>query len=656
VARCREIALIVSLCACVAGYSGGLSGWWPNGVGVSTGWWNEESPNVTTDGSGGAIIVWQDNRQGSTATGDLYAKRITSDGVGMWTANGVPVSRADMKQDGAAITADGSGGAFIVWQDQRNHPVDMFHDIYAQRIDPTGAVLWATDGIPICIATGDRWAPVISSDGSGGAIIAWQDSRGPTTRIYAQRVDATGSTMWTANGIAVCGTYSSQLLPRMAVDGAGGAIVTWHDDRNGNWDIFAQRIDGAGSVQWSSSGAAICVMNGSQHTTHVVSDGAGGAIVIWNDYRSGTSYDIYAQRVDPSGSAVWTGGGVPICTDARTQWNPNLVRDGSGGAIITWYDDRSGTMHVYVQRVAANGAVAWETDGFAICDAGGSQSGEVIVSDGAGGAIISWADSRSTYGDIYAQRVDSSGAPRWAVDGVAMCTAAGTQMQPCIVPDGSGGAVIAWEDWRSNTSSDLYAQRVDAAGHTVVATLLQSFAVAFSGDGISITWTLSEVDRDAEFFIERADAARGPFVELLMGSLSCDGLSFLYVDREWESGTTYWYRVGYRFEGERRILFESNPITTPTVPLALYQNYPNPFNPSTDVRYYLPERCRVALEIFDVSGTLVARLAEGFHEKGPHTVSWDGRDRSGRPMNSGVYFYRLTAGKTQLSKKMVLAR
>jgi flagellar hook assembly protein FlgD len=92
------------------------------------------------------------------------------------------------------------------------------------------------------------------------------------------------------------------------------------------------------------------------------------------------------------------------------------------------------------------------------------------------------------------------------------------------------------------------------------------------------------------------------------------------------------------------------------VPLTLYQNSPNPFNPSTEIRYYLPERCSVALDIYDVNGALVANLLEGYRDKGTHTVSWDGRDRNGRQMTSGVYFYRLKAGKTEVSRKMVLAR
>jgi flagellar hook assembly protein FlgD len=60
--------------------------------------------------------------------------------------------------------------------------------------------------------------------------------------------------------------------------------------------------------------------------------------------------------------------------------------------------------------------------------------------------------------------------------------------------------------------------------------------------------------------------------------------------------------------------------------------------------------------VMDVSGALVARLVEGYREKGAHSVSWTGRDVNGREVGSGVYFYRLRTGKQELSRKMVLAR
>jgi flagellar hook assembly protein FlgD len=97
-------------------------------------------------------------------------------------------------------------------------------------------------------------------------------------------------------------------------------------------------------------------------------------------------------------------------------------------------------------------------------------------------------------------------------------------------------------------------------------------------------------------------------------------------------------------------------VATPALSVTLYQNYPNPFNPSTLMRYYLPEKSRVALEIYDISGKRVAQLVRKVEEKGFYVIEWNGKDDRGNTVVSGVYFCRLTAGKERISKKLVLLR
>ena len=68
------------------------------------------------------------------------------------------------------------------------------------------------------------------------------------------------------------------------------------------------------------------------------------------------------------------------------------------------------------------------------------------MSDGAGGAIVGWHDARAGAPDVYAQRLDDSGAALWGVDGVAVSTAPDTQRTVAMAGDGAGGAVLAWAD------------------------------------------------------------------------------------------------------------------------------------------------------------------------------------------------------------------
>jgi hypothetical protein len=103
----------------------------------------------------------------------------------------------------------------------------------------------------------------------------------------------------------------------------------------------------------------------------------------------------------------------------------------------------------------------------------------------------------------------------------------------------------------------------------------------------------------------------------------------------------------------------------------LEQNYPNPFwseatsrlagNPETNIRYTLPFVANVSLIVFDLNGRRVASLEAGMKTPGEHVVRWNGRDRAGNRVPSGVYFYRLEATSpagvvTTLTKKMTVMK
>jgi hypothetical protein len=370
------------------------------------------------------------------------------------------------------IVSDGSGGAIIAWEDSRGD--GSFYDIYAQRINASGVVLWTADGVAISTGPQDKRAPAIVSDGAGGAIITWKDSRSGfgLNDIYAQRINASGAVQWTTDGVAICTVAGSQEDQTISSDGSGGAIITWTDQRSGSgtgYKIYAQRIDANGSIHsgWTTDGVAICSnLPGSRNVPTIIGDGSGGAIITWSDNRSLSNYDIYAQRINASGDTVWTANGVAICTFVTNQGKPKIVTDGTAGAIISWIDERTTNGDVYAQRINSSGVVQWTANGVVICSQPSFiQSTHNIISDGSGGAIITWQDNRNGNFDIYAQKINASGAVQWAADGIAECAAADNQYFPAIVSDGAGGAIISWHDNRLGTSSyDIYTQRINSSG------------------------------------------------------------------------------------------------------------------------------------------------------------------------------------------------
>jgi hypothetical protein len=526
-------------------------------------------PKIVSDGSGGAIMTWHDRRTGNTDE-NIYGQRINSSGVVQWTVNGATLCDTVRNQTYPSIASDGSGGAIIAWNDQRD--VSLVSDIYAQRINSSGDVQWTANGIPICNTPEFQHTPIILSDGSGGAIIAWNDSRdgGANTNIYAQKINSSGDAQWPVNGIPICNVSGEEQFLSLVSDGSGGAIIIWEDGRDGGSfnDIYAQRINSAGVIQWTSNGVALSNDSSSVIPTST-SDGSGGAIITWMDNRNGIANHIYAQRIDSTGDVKWTVNGVAICTAQYGGSHPTITSDGSGGAIITWEDLREGALNfdIYVQKINASGAVQWTENGVAICTATGNQVVPTIVSDGSGGEIITWGDKRGggAYGDIYAQKINSSGVVQWAVDGVAISTAARDQNTPTIISDGLGGAIITWGDDRNHfiSSFDIYTQQVNANGD------------------------LGVVAGVAE-----------------------------------ESGIV--------------------------MDFALLQNYPNPFNPSTTISWQAPVGSWQTLKVYDLMGNEVATLVNEYIPAGSYEIEFAADN-----LPSGIYFYQIRSRDFVQTKKMI---
>jgi hypothetical protein len=458
-----------------------------DGVPLCTAANDQLRPVATSDGAGGVIVAWHDERPSAPAGGVCYAQRLGAAGP-QWTADGVALSTT-----GDAITpviaADGAGGAFVAYAGSSSQP-------RVQWVNAAGVPQWGPDGIALSVTASPKRELAIAADigGAGGAIVAWREDNGAagTADVYAQKVSAAGSVQWSASGATVSATtMNSEILPALISDGAGGAIVVFLFAGGGGARI--QRLNSAGAVQWGNTSLTSATNN---NVPGIVSDGSGGAVVSWSG-----GVGIFAQRVSSAGSRLWnpTNGGVTLATTGTL---PTMIGDGAGGATVTWQDLRSGTnFNLYAQRVDGSGVPQWMANGAEVCTATADQRSPTIVSDGGSGAIITWYDSRSgaSGDDIFAQRIDATGAPLWPLDGVPVCTAPGAQQFPTLATDGSGGAFVAWQDDRKGTDEDIFAHHVNPGG--------QVLAVP-RGEGVSSSaraWPTPFTDRVRLGFVLPAD-------------------------------------------------------------------------------------------------------------------------------------------------------
>jgi len=463
----KKYPLFLSFLFCVnAAFSQWNAAPWANNP-ISVQPYDQQDVKITSDSKGGAILAWLDFRADFLQKkGDIYVQRIDRDGYIKWTLNGILVCGGDSDQTAPVIEEDGVGGALIAWVDKRNGT----KDIYAQRIDSMGNVLWGTNGVGAAVKSGSQDNPRILDDGSQGALLIWEDDSlvNGDANLFMQHISNTGSVLWGASGYRVCNSPGAQINPKMTSNTAAGAIITWQDKRNGSdYDLYAQHVNASGIMQWTANGTPICLFAETQSNPKIVSDLAGGALISWQDKRSGIDYDIYAQYINWAGAVQWLTGGKVICNSLGVQSAIDMTGDASGGAIITWKDGRSATnFDIYAQKINLAGTVQWTSNGVGIVTSANDQVNPNVVPDGLGGAIVVWQDSSLGNWDVRSQRIDAAGSLLWTAGGVDVGNCYGNQTSPKNVSDGMGGSIYSFQDKRSG-DFDVYAAKVDASGTLV---------------------------------------------------------------------------------------------------------------------------------------------------------------------------------------------
>ena len=168
--------------------------------------------------------------------------------------------------------------------------------------------------------------------------------------------------------------------------------------------------------------------------------------------------------------------------------------------------------------------------------------------------------------------------------------------------------------------------------------------------------------------ISGLDASGGSIVRAVVDSIADDPLSEVFIDMavtpEWNWHITYrspldgflWYASADSYVVTGTGGENGEPPLPVLSDFRLYQNTPNPFNPVTSIRFYLPREADIKLSVYAVNGEHVSTLVDERLSAGFKEVRWNALNNRGRPLASGVYFYRLTAGDFVQTKKMVLLR
>jgi hypothetical protein len=357
----------------------------------------------------------------------------------------------------AKVIPDGKGSAFVAFADDA---------LYVQHLDPSGRPTWNkpvnTNQKPLVFS--------ITIDENGSAIVVWGahdlGSLSSNNKIFeeirAQKIDTAGNILWPVPGILVSRSErksDNRSLKELSVlsDKEGGAILVWKAVGD-NLEIVAQKIDANGNISWDNEGKIITQHAFLNPGTVCVSDGAGGAIITWAEFQN-SGKNIIAQRLDRAGNLLWGDKGK-LLGEYITGYQ--VVTDGEGGAIAVFET----TWNLSAINISSYGQVKWGGVDYNILTGGNKVSAPQVITDGHGGIFLIWAEVYALNSPkLYAQRLDNTGTPVWEKPST-IAKVQGFQFKPQLIPDNSGGFIIAWKNYDPNNSY-VFMQRVDVAGKTL---------------------------------------------------------------------------------------------------------------------------------------------------------------------------------------------
>ncbi|HMA45826.1 MAG TPA: FlgD immunoglobulin-like domain containing protein, partial [Frankiaceae bacterium] len=476
-----------------------------------------------------------------------------------------------------------------------------------------------------------------------------------------------------------------------APDGDGGVLVAWEDLRGGvGDDIYAQRVKNNGVLLWNPAGVAVCAATGFQEYPQIVSDGGGGAVVVWTDGRVGED-DVYALRVGAAGTALWATDGVPVTTNRANLDEMAAAGDGAGGVVASFGGLHDGADGIYAQRVERFGQIGSPEPAITgIGDVAGDQGGQVVVEWTAsyldadpGFEIGEYSVWRQVPASLAVAPALAATAPEVVAGRRALrATAEGVQTvywefvgsQPARGRAGYSFVATTTTDsmpgsnplTRFMVSAEMtggvpYWDSAADSGYSVddlAPPTPAPFTGQYAGGTTTLQWGTSPAPDFAAFRLYRGhEAGFVPAAENLVATTTAGG----YSDA---AGSPYFYKVcAVDTHGNASPFASLQPGGTVDAPgaalpreLTLSAPAPNPLRGSATLHLALPRAAKVAVAVFDQQGRRVRILLAGEQPAGDHAVCWDGRDAAGRLVPNGIYFVRCDVEGRALTRRIATLR
>jgi len=317
-------------------------------------------------------------------------------------------------------------------------------------------------------------------DDSDNLYFVWVNDTGSIKRIYAQKYDLSQHNQWAAGDVQLT-VSNNQVNPRIAiapaVDGDYFYLI-WNDDRIGNQNTYLQKFKtDNGSSVWGDIKVNIDANDADQINPDLAIDSLGNIYAVWTDNRSGSNWDIYAQKYDKTGTRAadgkWAGGDLKINADSGVadQKNPRIVIDNEDNFYVVWEDETNGDWDIFMAKFDGNGNTLFAGKKVNTDNSFLDQYEPAIAYDGGDYLYLCWSDKRNSEPDIYAQKYDKTGTRaadgEWGSGDVIInddSTPDAWRTKPSVAYSSDSAIYFSWQDDK-NGNDDVYSTKFDSDGN-----------------------------------------------------------------------------------------------------------------------------------------------------------------------------------------------
>lgn len=559
------------------------------------------------------------------------------------------------------LTHDQSDNALITWQDIRSGTNNVYVYKFARSNQIGEQFLWGEDGIALSSDTSTDYAnyspKILNSNIDDNTYVAWMKTGWEDSPLMLQKLSPSGSKLWGLYGTSISNPGFDLTWPQLLESNDGNLLVKYYSDSGPTWaptrHLKVMKLGSNGIPVWNiviSNAGGISAWN---QIIGFESDGAGGAVLTWHDDRNSDNInEIYFSHVSAGGELTTAPGGVLITgASGNQQFYPKLAVDTATSQAYIFYkitDPDQNNSGLAAQLMSFDGARNWGDNGIILESLSSFVVNPEYAVKTTTGATCIYQYGVNPSSDVNmhvrARCLNSTGSSVWASDYVNVANTNSPKMHFDCDYEPMGWIVVLWED--GSSAYDVYGMRLNDDGRLGLyyPPVQNLTAEIVSSTSVRLSWELPPADGFSVLEVLRNG----------VHAATLESTATEYLLENLLAGThTFVVRAFY----PDNYLADSDPVTITIVstadeyipaPAEQLLLCPNPFRISLGVRWYTEKSSSASLRIYNLKGQLVENRTLMSSSPGWNETVWNSAGYT-----PGIYLLRLDTGTQTLNRKIL---